>query len=127
IGLYSIAGALIVCGVRWPRHRSDGGGMAAALQIFGIAIGTAPCIAYLASKGALEAFFETSFVTIPRIIDAVWSLPFPDLTSTFRSKNLNLHTLSDFFLYEHFRYILNPLVICLAILVLLWRRKRMAR
>ena len=124
IGLYSIAGGLIVCGVRWPRHRSDSGGMAAALQIFGIAIGTAPFIAYLASKGAVKAFFETSFVTIPRIIDAVWSLPFPDLTSTFRSKNLNLHTLSDFFLYEHFRYILNPLVICLAILVLLWRRKR---
>src|SRR4029079_4851323 len=53
IGLYSISGALIFCGVRWPRHRSDGGGMAAALQIFGIAIGTAPFIAYLASKGGL--------------------------------------------------------------------------
>ncbi|HKS24623.1 MAG TPA: hypothetical protein VJZ76_17620 [Thermoanaerobaculia bacterium] len=110
IGLYSIAGGLIV-------SRS-------LLFGTGIAVGAAPFVLYLASKGALKAFFETSFITIPKIIDAVWSLPFPDITSTFRSKNLNLHTLSDFFLYEHFRYILNPLVICLAILVLLWRRKR---
>ena len=32
-----------------------------------------------AMRGALGAFVETSFVAIPRIIDAVWSLPFPDL------------------------------------------------
>ena len=110
IGLYSIAGGLIV-----SRSLLFGAGIVA---------GAAPFIAYLATKGALKPFFETSFITIPKIIDAIWSLPFPDLTSTFRSKNLNLRTLSDFFLYEHFRYILNPLVICLAVLVLLWRRKR---
>ncbi|HEV2718923.1 MAG TPA: hypothetical protein VG323_02805, partial [Thermoanaerobaculia bacterium] len=73
---------------------------------------------------ALKPFFETSFITLPKIIDAVWSIPFPDLTSTFRSKNLNLRALSDFVLYEHFRFILNPLVICVAVAVLIWRRKR---
>jgi len=92
--------------------------------LLGTALGAAPFVIYLTIRGALGAFFTTSFQTLPKIIDAVWSLPFPDLTSTFRSKNLNLHTLSDFLLYEHFRFILNPLVIGLAILVLLWRRKR---
>lgn len=118
IGLYSIGGGLIVCAVvRWRRF-------AIPTFLIGTLAGAAPFILYLLSRGALGAFFETSFITLPKIIDAVWSLPFPDLTSTFRSKNLNLHTLSDFLLYEHFRYILNPLVICIAVLVLVWRRKR---
>ena len=51
----------------------------------GVVLGAAPFVAYLASRGALKAFFDTSFVILPKIIDAVWSLPFPDLTSTFRS------------------------------------------
>jgi hypothetical protein len=72
-------------------------------------------------RGASGAFVETSFIAIPRIIDAVWSLPFPDLTTTFRS-NLNLHSLSDFVLSDHFRFILNPLVIGLALIVLVQRR-----
>jgi hypothetical protein len=126
IGLYSIVGGLIVSGVRWPRHRSDSGGTAAALQMFalGVVAGTTPFVIYLIERSAFKAFFDTSFITLPKIIDAVWSLPFPDLTSTFKSKNLNLHTLSDFILYEHFRFILNPLVICIAVAVLLWRRKK---
>jgi hypothetical protein len=33
-------------------------------------------------------------------------LPFPDMTTTFRN-NLNLHSISDFFLYEKFRFVLN--------------------
>jgi hypothetical protein len=110
IGMYSIVGGLIV-------SRS-------LLFGSGIVLGAAPFAIYLAERGALKAFAETSFVVLPKIIDAVWSLPFPDLTSTFKSKNLNLHTLSDFVLYEHFRFILNPLVICIAIAVLLWRWKR---
>jgi hypothetical protein len=110
IGLYSIVGGLVV-----SRSILFGGG---------IAIGAAPFVVYLASRGALKAFLDTSFITLPKIIDAVWSLPFPDLTSTFKSKNLNLHSLSDFLLYEQFRFILNPLVICIAIAVLIWRRKR---
>src|SRR5207249_8488245 len=108
IGLYSIGGGLIVCAaVKWRRF-------AVPTFLIGTAAGAAPFVIYLATRGALKAFFDTSFRILPRIIDAVWSLPFPDLTSTFRSKNLNLHTLSDFFLYEQFRFILNPLVICIA-------------
>ena len=87
----------------------------------GSALGAAPFVVYLAVRGAFGAFVETSFVAIPRIIDAVWSLPFPDLTTTFR-KNLNLHTLADFVLNEQFRFILNPLVIGIALIVLVQRR-----
>jgi len=135
IGLYSIVGGMIVVvsASRRPegtRPASGGGGGAAvpagevAGFTIGIVAGAVPFLLYLASKAALKAFAETSFVVLPKIIDAVWSLPFPDLTSTFKSKNLNLHTLSDFILYENFRFILNPLVICIAIAVLLWRRRK---
>jgi hypothetical protein len=86
----------------------------------GVLLGAAPFVIYLVSRGAFGAFVETSFVAIPRIIDAVWSLPFPDLASTFRT-DLNLHTLADFFLYEHFRFMLNPLVIGIALIVLAQR------
>jgi len=62
-------------------------------------------------------------VVMPKIIDAVWSVPFPDLTTTFR-KNLNLHAISDFFLYEKFRYVLNPLIIAIALVCLIQRAIR---
>jgi hypothetical protein len=123
IGLYSIGGGALAALLlpRLPRVRQI------TLFALGVALGCAPFVVYLALRGALGAFFTTSFVILPRIIDAVWSLPFPDLTTTFRSKNLNLHSLSDFLLYEHFRFILNPLVICIAILVLAWRALRRRR
>ena len=130
IGLYSIGGGVIVSVIVALASRggedaaTTAGVDAGTTFLFGTVLGAAPFVIYLAARGALKAFFETSFRILPKIIDAVWSLPFPDLTSTFRSKNLNLHTLSDFLLYEQLRYILNPLVICIAILVLLWRRKR---
>jgi len=115
IGLYSIGGALLTIAVL--RRRS------LLPFIAGVVIGCAPFAIYLGSRGALGAFFETSFVVLPRIIDAVWSLPFPDLTTTFR-KDLNLRALSDFVLTEQFRYILNPLVIGIAIAVLAQRAIR---
>lgn len=87
----------------------------------GIAIGAAPFVIYLISRGAFGAFLETSFVTIPRIIDAVWSLPFPDLVTPFRGDNLNLHTLADFVLQEKFHLILNPLVIVVAAIYVIQR------
>jgi len=115
IGLYSIGGALLTIAVL--RRRS------LLPFIAGVVIGCAPFAIYLGSRGALGAFFETSFVVLPRIIDAIWSLPFPDLTTTFR-KDLNLRALSDFVLTEQFRYILNPLVIGIAIAVLAQRAIR---
>ncbi|HKO56991.1 MAG TPA: hypothetical protein VJ276_14035, partial [Thermoanaerobaculia bacterium] len=111
IGLYCLGGAAITLLIlrRWRALAAFAGGFL---------IGAAPFIAYLATRGALGAFFETSFVILPRIIDAVWSLPFPDLTRVFR-RDLSLRTISEFFLYEPFRFVLNPLVIGIAILVLL--------
>ncbi len=122
IGLYTAGGGVLaiaaVAVIRGPARRS-----LALLGTFlpGIAVGATPFVVYLAVRGGFRAFVETSFKAIPRIIDAVWSLPFPDLTTTFR-KNLNLHTLSDFVLFEHFRFILNPLVIGIALVVLVQRR-----
>ena len=113
IGLYCIAGTALffLCGGQAPRLS----------YLLGLAAGTTPFLIYLAVRGAIGAFFETSFIVVPRIIDAVWSLPFPDLSTTFR-QNLSLRTISDFLLAEHFRYVLNPLVIAISIVVLIQRR-----
>ncbi|HEV7428990.1 MAG TPA: hypothetical protein VGQ46_21765 [Thermoanaerobaculia bacterium] len=121
IGLYSVGGgvlALVGLGLLMRRGKAVIPPLLAFLA--GIAIGAAPFLIYLGIRGAIGAFVETSFVAIPRIVDAVWSLPFPDMTTTFRS-NLNLHTLADFVLFEHFRFILNPLVIGIALIVLVQR------
>jgi hypothetical protein len=121
IGLYAVGGgvlALIGSGLLARRAKAVVAPLLAFLA--GIAAGAAPFLIYLGVRGAIGAFVETSFVAIPRIIDAVWSLPFPDITTTFRS-NLNLHTLADFVLVEQFRFILNPLVIGIALIVLVQR------
>ena len=122
IGLYTVGGGVLAIVaahfIRGPVRRSWA--LLGAL-LSGIVIGVAPFVFYLVLRGAFGAFVETSFVTIPRIIDAVWSLPFPDLTTTFR-KNLNLHTLADFVLFDQFRFILNPLVIGIALIVLVQHR-----
>ncbi len=118
IGLYCIGGAIISLAIL---HRRGLLSFAA-----GFAAGATPFLLFLGLGGALGPFFEISFVTLPRIIDAIWSLPYPDLTTTFR-KDLNLHTISDFFLFERFRYVLNPLVIVIALTVLAWRAVRRER
>ncbi|MDQ1447000.1 MAG: hypothetical protein QOI20_3464, partial [Acidimicrobiaceae bacterium] len=130
IGLYTIVGALAACAlVALIAMRVEWNGLSAAAAatffIVGIAIGTAPFVVFLASRGALGEFAKTSFVTIPRIIDAVWSLPFPDLVSTFRN-DLNLHTLADFVLWEKFHLVLSPLTIAVAAVYCIqrWLRRR---
>lgn len=125
IGLYTIAGgvgstlalALIARRVAWA-----GVSPLRTLTFFvaGVLAGAAPFLIYLAWRGSLGAFFEVSFVTIPRIIDAVWSLPFPDLTTMFR-EDLNLHKLAEFVLWEKFRLILSPLTIGIAAAYLIQR------
>ena len=122
IGLYTIAGAIVsllllpVVGARveWKT---------VILFVIGLLVGCAPFVIYLVSRGALAEFVNVSFVIIPRIIDAVWSLPFPDLVSTFR-KNLNLHALADFILFEKFHLILSPLTIAVAAVYLIVRALR---
>jgi hypothetical protein len=118
IGIYTIAGAIAAAFVLWIvslRVAWDGLPPLRVMLWFliGVAIGAAPFVIYLASRGALADFATVSFVTIPKIIDAVWSLPFPDLVSTFR-KDLNVHTLADFVLFEKFHLILSPLAIAVA-------------
>lgn len=133
IGLYSIAGglaAIAVLAIGARRTDAPRLPLVPALLFFiaGIAAGGAPFLTFLALHGAAGDFFQTSFVVIPRIIDAVWSIPFPDLVSTFRT-NLNLHTLADFILYEQFHLIVNPLVIAIAAAYCLqrWIRRRADR
>ncbi|HEX6100778.1 MAG TPA: hypothetical protein VF432_30955 [Thermoanaerobaculia bacterium] len=130
IGAYSVAGALAASLLVWiasKRVAWDGLAPAQGALFFllGVLIGAAPFAAYLAMHGALDDFAVTSFVTIPRIIDAVWSLPFPDLVSTFR-KDLTLHTLADFVLWEKFHLVLSPLVIAIAAVyfIVRWLRRR---
>ena len=119
VGLYSIGGALLALSVL-RNFRALGAFVAGAL------IGIAPFAIYLASHGAFGAFLDTSFRVLPATIDATWSLPFPDLTETFR-QNLNLHTISDFILFDKFRYLLNPLIVGIAITVAIRRRMRGSR
>lgn len=130
IGLYTITGALaasLLLFIASKRVEWSGlaPGTAALFFLLGAAIGAAPFVIYLAVNGALDDFAVTSFVTIPRIIDAVWSLPFPDLVSTFR-RDLNLHTLADFVLWEKFHLILSPLVIAVAAVYFIarWLKRR---
>ena len=130
IGLYTIAGALAASLLLWIASRRvtwDGlaPAQAAVFFLLGTALGAAPFAIFLAMHGALDDFVVTSFVTIPGIIDAVWSLPFPDLVSTFR-RNLNLHTLADFVLWEKFHLIVSPLTIAVAAIYSIdrWLRRR---
>lgn len=130
IGMFSIAGALAAALLVWiASKRVPWDGLApiraALFFVLGAILGMAPFAIFLAMHGALGAFAETSFVTIPRIIDAVWSLPFPDLVSTFR-KDLNLHALAEFVLWEKFHLILSPLVIAIALVYFItsWLRRR---
>ncbi|HEY0140317.1 MAG TPA: hypothetical protein VGF48_05440 [Thermoanaerobaculia bacterium] len=125
IGLYTIVGAIAVSiAIAIMARRVPWDGLAplqaALFFLLGAAIGAAPFALYLASRGALGEFVNVSFFTIPRIIDAVWSLPFPDLVSTFRN-NLTLHTLADFVLWEKFHLILSPLTIAVSAIYVIQR------
>src|SRR5436190_716794 len=150
IGLYTIAGAIAASLLLWiaakraplAKHsgaapasgagtRDDPAAEAAAAPLFfaiGVLLGAAPFVIYLAIRGALDDFAVTSFVVIPRIIDATWALPFPDLVSTFR-RDLNLHTLADFVLMEKFHLILSPLTIAVALVYFIqrWSGARLRR
>lgn len=129
IGLYTILGAVIVCALLFVAQRRVTWSGMTPLPAFGwfalgLALGASPFVTYLASRGGLGEFVTQSFVTIPSIIDAVWSLPFPDLVTTFR-KNVELGTIADFFVREKFHLIVSPLTIAIASVYVLqrwWRR-----
>lgn len=111
IGLYCIGGSVLTLALL----RS--GRKLLPWWVTGFAVGALPFVIYLLSRGGLEEFFATSFVIVPRTIDATWSLPFPDLVSHFRN-DLTVRTFVDFFLGERFRFVLNPLVIGIALTLL---------
>jgi hypothetical protein len=139
IGMYSITGglaaiALLAIAAARPRRLPEGEragpearyGRIALAFLAGVVLGAAPFLTYLAADNLAGDFFRVSFVEIPRYIDAIWSLPFPDLVSTFRN-DLNLHSLSDFILFEKFHLILSPLVIAIAVVYCIqrWLRRRL--
>jgi hypothetical protein len=132
IGLFTTGGAIaafVILAIARKRVPQCGAAdPAAGLLRFlvGLAIGAAPFAIYLAVNGALDDFLVTSFVTIPKVIDATWSLPFPDIVSTFR-KDLNLHTLAEFVLLEKFHLILSPLTIAIAAVYCIqrWLRRKL--
>lgn len=133
IGLYTIAGGLtaaLLLAIASRRTPWDGlpPGQAALLFTLGVLLGAAPFSIYLALLGAFDDFLVVSFVSIPRTIDAIWSLPFPDLVSGFRHE-LNLHTLADFVLWEKFHLIVSPLTIAIAAVYFIqrWLRRRVDR
>lgn len=130
IGLYTVLGAVAVALLLWiSARRVAWTGLppmqAIAFFALGAMLGAAPFAIWLAMHGALDDFAATSFLIIPRIIDAVWALPFPDLVSTFR-RDLNLHTLADFVLWEKFHLIVSPLTIAVAAIYYIqrWLRRR---
>lgn len=133
IGLYTIAGALAsALLIRIASKRVPWEGLpparAAAFFALGTVLGAAPFAIYLALHGAFDDFLVTSFVTIPGIIDAVWSLPFPDLVSAFR-KNVSMHVIADFVLREKFHLVMSPLVIAIGSTYFIqrWLRRRVDR
>ena len=131
IGLYTIAGGfaaalLLFIASKRVEWRGLAPSQAALFFAAGILLGAAPFAIYLAVNGALDDFLINSFVIIPRIIDAVWSLPFPDLVSTWRG-DFNLHNVAEFVLFEKFHLIVSPLVIATAAVYVIarWLRRRM--
>lgn len=81
----------------------------------GAIVGAIPFVWFLIHSGAFGAFLRTTFGTIPGLIDAIWSLPFPDLDDWF-SKSFPEESL--FQLAWHVRFGINTLVIGLAVIVL---------
>lgn len=123
-GLYTVAAALLAFAMlpvisRDPEPRR----LARLLVVFlaGVFVASLPFLALLASHGALKEFVEISFITIPGLVDAVWSLPYPDLLEQARQSP---GTRSLFDVAFTLRFLINPLVIALAILVVIRRGLR---
>ncbi len=119
IGLYCLIAAPVSFVALWlmepSRDRIGRVLSRTALFAAGVCLGAAPFLLWLGSKGLAGAFFTTSFVTIPGLIDATWSLPFPDIDNWF-SKQMPAESL--FQLAWHIRFVINPLILSFAVIVL---------
>jgi len=126
IGVYSIAGGVVAFTVLslFRKRMASGTPIPPPVVLLrflaGVAAGMAPFLIYLAAHGALGDAVRISLFEIPRMIDAVWSLPFPDLTRVFR-QDLSLRSLSEFILSDRFRFVLNPLILAITGTYLLGR------
>lgn len=123
IGLYAVATVVAATLLAaWPlklaRSMAHLGWAAAGLMT-----GSAPFLLWLGSIGALACFFHTSFVTLPAIIDPIWSLPYPDIRGRFR-RDLSLRSFTDLLLGADIRFLLNPAVITMSAIAAVsrWRR-----
>jgi hypothetical protein len=108
--------------VQWRRAGQVRVSPATGAVLFGggVLAGAAPFLVYLASLRAVGDFFRISFVSVPAIIDAVWSVPFPKLGATFRN-DPSLRNVSEFVLGEGIRFLLNPVVLGIALIYLIVR------
>ncbi|MGH9459514.1 MAG: hypothetical protein ACRD2J_17905 [Thermoanaerobaculia bacterium] len=124
IGVYACAGSIVTIAVwtAWSRRTGLARALAGSLGAWlaGLVAGAAPFALWLASHGALGAFLQTSFIDVPRTIDAVWSLPFPDLPAAMRG-DMSLRSIADLVLGPTARFLLNPLVLAVAAVVVLVR------
>ncbi len=131
MGLYSVAGVLLTLiavsllgriGATEARIR-----LGPSLASFGagFAVVSVPILIYLTANSALEAFITNSFVTIPSIIDAVWSLPYPGIETAFTTDR-SLRAVGDFILGEKIRFVLSPAILVMSLVYLVFRivRKR---
>lgn len=119
IGIYSIAGAVgsFVCLALVDRNRSSLVDAAGKTTWFlaGVLMGILPFLVWFRSLGVVGDFLQTTFVTVPSLIDATWSLPFPDLDDWF-AKDLPNGSLFD--LAWNLRFVINGLILCIALIVL---------
>lgn len=123
-GMYALAAGLLSIGVAALFRRRIGAEARlwrmTALYVGGAALGMLPFALYLAVRGALDDFAETSFVTVPGMIDAVWSFPYPDLTQTFWN-DPTTRTIVTFVVSDAIRFVFSPLALSIAAVVLLWQ------
>lgn len=124
IGLYTLGGSGIAIAVvtAWRVRSGEPGRLwlLPAAWLGGVAAGAAPFCIGLAASGVFGDFLRVSFVDVPRFIDPVWSLPFPDFGAQFKNE-FSLRKLLGFLLGEGVRFVLNPIVIVAAIGVLIHR------
>ncbi|HVR42934.1 MAG TPA: hypothetical protein VMS56_05755 [Thermoanaerobaculia bacterium] len=126
VGIYSIAGSVVTIAAWTLWSGGERRGRLAFTHLgsllAGMALVAIPVLSWLAALGAFGAFVRTSFVEVPRFIDPVWSLPFPDLGGFFRS-DLDLRSIAEFVLGERIRFVLNPLILGIGALVLAVRMR----
>jgi hypothetical protein len=137
LGLFSALefGTFVLVGeigaVAWAAIDRDRAVVAASAFSCGVAILALPALAWLAVRGALVAFFETSFIDLPMRIGAAWGLPFPGplalLESWARGQALEVAGVAPIGVALATRLYLIPLVVLIGGSVVIARRREADR